>query len=103
MLARGDRVIKFGGQLAAQWTIQAQGQQQDWAQRVLATQTASAERHRGEAASVEMVLDQLQELDRVGKVTREVASSAHQGLVTPLGAAASVGRKVSESSEGGIA
>ena len=36
-----------------------------------------------------------QELDRMGKVIREVASSAHKGLVTALEVAASTDRNVS--------
>ena len=36
-----------------------------------------------------------QELDRMGKVTREVASSAHKGLVTALDVATSTDKKVS--------
>ena len=36
-----------------------------------------------------------QELDRMGKVTREVASSAHKGLVTALDVAASTDKEVS--------
>ena len=49
--------------------------------------------HRGEVASVKMEFDQ--ELDRMGKVTREVASSAHKGLMTALDVAASTDEKVS--------
>ena len=44
-------------------------------------------------ASVKIEFDQ--ELDRMGKVTREVASSAHKGLVTALEVATSTDRKVS--------
>ena len=89
----GDRVMEFGEQLAAQWTVQAQEQQQELAVKVLAAQAETAERHRGEVASVKMEFDQ--ELDRMGKVTREVASSAHKGLVTALEVAASTDKKVS--------
>ena len=88
----GDRVMEFGEQLAAQWTIQAQEQQQELAEKVLAAQAESAERHTGEVASVKMEFGQ--ELDRMGKVTREVASSAHKGLVTALDVAASTDKKV---------
>ena len=91
--SEGDRVMEFGEQLAAQWTVQAQEQQQELAEKVLAAQAESAERHRGEVASVKIEFDQ--ELDRMGKVTREVASSAHKGLVTALEVAASTDRKVS--------
>ena len=89
----GDRVMEFGEQLAAQWTVQAQEQQQELAVKVLAAQAETAERHRGEVASVKMEVDH--ELDRMGKVTREVASSAHKGLVTALEVAASTDKKVS--------
>ena len=65
--SEGDRVIEFGEQLAAQWTVQAQQQQQELAERVLAAQAESAERHRGEVASVKIEFDQ--ELDRTGRVT----------------------------------
>ena len=91
--SEGDRVMEFGEQLAAQRTVQAQQQQQELAVKVLAAQAESAERHRGEVASVKSEFDQ--EPDRMGKVTREVASSAHKGLVTALEVAASTDRKVS--------
>ena len=41
----GDRVMEFGEQLAAQWTVQAQEQQQELAVKVLAAQAETAERH----------------------------------------------------------
>ena len=59
---------------------------------MLAAQAESVEGHTGEVANVEKELDG--GLERICKVTREVASSAHQGLVAPLGATASVGEKV---------
>ena len=95
--SEGDRVIEFGEQLAAQWTVQAQQQQQELAEKVLAAQAESAERHRGEVASVKSEFDQ--ELDRMGRVTREVASSAHKGLVTALEVAAGTDKKVSSLEE----
>ena len=61
----GDGVMEFGEQLAAQWTIQAQEQQQELAEKVLAAQAESAERHKGEVASVKMEFDQ--ELDRMAR------------------------------------
>ena len=73
--------------------LQAQEQQQELAQTVLAVQAESAEKHRGGVASVKMEIDQ--GLNRVNRVTREVASSAHQGLVTASGVAASTDKKVS--------
>ena len=62
--------MEFGEQLAAQWTVQAQEQQQQLAEKVLAAQAESVEKYRGEVASVKIEFDQ--ELDRMGKVTREV-------------------------------
>ena len=85
--------MEFGEQLAAQWTVQAQEQQQELAEKVLAAQAERAEKHKGEVASAKMEFDQ--ELDRMGKVTREVASPAHKGLVTALEVATSTDRKVS--------
>ena len=37
----------FGEQLVAQWTVQAQEQQQELAQKLLAAQAESVERHMG--------------------------------------------------------
>ena len=65
-----DRVIEFGEQLAAQWTIRAQEQQQELVQKVLAAQAESAERHRGEVAGARRELDQ--ELGRMGSVGESI-------------------------------
>ena len=64
--SEGDRVMEFGEQLAAQWAVQAQEQQQELAEKVLAARAESAERHRGEMASVKIEFDH--ELDRMGRV-----------------------------------
>ena len=67
-----DKFIEFGEQLATQWTIQVQEQQQELAQKVLAAQAETAERHMGEVASVRREVDQ--ELGRMGSVGESLRS-----------------------------
>ena len=66
--------MEFGEQLTGQWTVQAQEQQQELVEKVLATQAKNAERHKDELASVKIEFGQ--ELDRTGKVSTQRSSDS---------------------------